>query len=195
MKLKRISLLVGIFALLMLIAFSIFTVFSISEEQLREEMVQSIGNNEGRDTHLAVGRNILDGGFDYVLNNEESLQDIVLAHDATVINFFASWCLPCQREMPELNELYKEIKGTDVAVVAVNIDDKVSDRDDFLSEHNVEFPVFEFHDETVGGDQFKVQLIPTTFFVNSDGEIVRAYIGEVHLNLLNNYISYVKETY
>lgn len=195
MKRKRILLLVGLFALLMTIAFSIFTVLSMSEDQFREQMVQSIGSTEGRDTHLAVGQNILNGDFDYVLNNNESLQDVVQSHDATVINFFASWCVPCQREMPELNELHEEVEGTDVAIIAVNIDDKVSERNEFLSEHDVQFPVYEFHDESLGADQYKVQLIPTTFFVSGDGEIVRAYIGEVHLDLLNSYISYVKETY
>lgn len=193
MKLKRVLLLVGVFALLMTVAFSIFTVLSMSEDKLREQMVQSIGSSEGRDTHLAVGKNILDDEFEYVLNNIESVEETVLSHDVTVINFFASWCVPCQREVPELNKLYEEIKDTDVALIGVNIDDKVDNRDEFLDAHEVEFPIFEFHDEEVGLDNLKVNVIPTTFFVDGDGEILRAFIGEVHLDLLNNYITYVKE--
>lgn len=194
MKLKRVLLLVGVFALLMTVAFSIFKVLSMSEEQLREQMVQSIGSSEGRDTHLAVGKNILDDEFEYVLNNVESVEETVLSNDVTVINFFASWCVPCQREVPELNKLYDEINGTDVALIGINIDDKVENRDAFLDEHKVAFPVYEFHDEEAGLDNLKVNVIPTTFFVNGDGEILRAFIGEVHLDLLNNYITYVKGT-
>lgn len=194
MKLKRVLLLVGVFALLMTVAFSIFKVLSMSEEQLREQMVQSIGSSEGRDTHLAVGKNILDDEFEYVLNNVESVEETVLSNDVTVINFFASWCVPCQREVPELNKLYDEINGTDVALIGINIDDKVENRDAFLDVHKVEFPVYEFHDEEAGLDNLKVNVIPTTFFVNGDGEILRAFIGEVHLDLLNNYITYVKGT-
>ena len=193
MKIKRVLLLVGIFALLMVVAFSIYTVLSMSEDQLRDQMVQSIGSSEGRDTHMAVGNNILNDDFEYVINNNASLQEVVSSHDVTVVNFFASWCVPCQREVPELNELHEEINGTDAPIIAINVDDTVDGRDNFIMEHDVQFPVYEFHDEDAGLDEFKVSVIPTTFFVDNDGEIVRAFIGEVHLDLLHNYISYVKE--
>ncbi|MFC3900189.1 TlpA family protein disulfide reductase [Aliicoccus persicus] len=193
MKLKRVLLLVGVFALLMVVAYSIYAVLSMSNNQIRDQMIQSIGNAEGRDTHMAVGNNILNDNFDYVINNDATLQEVVSSHDVTVVNFFASWCLPCQREVPELNELHKEINGSDAAIIAINVDDTVDGRDKFIEEHNVLFPVYEFHDEDAGLDEFKVSVIPTTFFVDGDGEIIRVFIGEVNLDLLNNYISYVKE--
>ena len=53
--------------------------------------------------------------------------------------------------------------------------------------------MFEFTDEKAITDEYKISLMPTTFFVDSSGEVVRAYIGEISPELITNYVNYVKE--
>ncbi len=82
---------------------------------------------------------------------------------------------------------------SDVQIVGINIDDSVKNRDEFLETYDVQYPVFELTDEAGMTEEFKISLMPTTFFIDSNGEVVRAYIGEIGPELITNYINYVKE--
>ena len=156
-------------------------------------MLETLQSSEGRDNHHAVGLNLLDTGSNAVINSEQPLNDIIKDNEVTVVNFFASWCDPCKRETPELNEYAQDTAGEGVQVVGVNIDDSVQNRDEFLETYDVQYPVYELTDEAEMTETFKISLMPTTFFVDSSGEVVRAYIGEISPELITNYINYVKE--
>ncbi|WP_229716678.1 TlpA disulfide reductase family protein [Salinicoccus roseus] len=171
----------------------IAAVVNMSEEGLKEQSLQTLQDSEGRDNHHAVGMNILGEPMKGLRNDEDSLESIIRSNEVTVINFFASWCDPCRRETPELNAFHEGKKDEPVAIVGINVDDKPSNRDAFLEEFEVAYPVFEFADEAESIESYNIHLMPTTFFVDGEGEIIRAYVGEVEQNLINDYTNYVKE--
>ncbi|MCG7331636.1 TlpA disulfide reductase family protein [Salinicoccus roseus] len=171
----------------------IAAVVNMSEEGLKEQSLQTLQDSEGRDNHHAVGMNILGEPMTGIRNDGTSLESIIQSNEVTVINFFASWCDPCRRETPELNAFHEEKKDEPVAIVGINVDDKAANRDAFLEEFEVAYPVFEFSDEKAAIEAYNIHLMPTTFFVDGEGEVIRAYVGEVEQGLINNYTNYVKE--
>ena len=193
MTVKRVITVVIFVAFFLLIGISIGAVINVSDDQMRERSLQTLQDSEGRDNHHAVGLNLLDTESDAVINSEEPLNEIIQNNEVTVVNFFASWCEPCKRETPELNEYAMDTAGSDVQVVGINIDDSVKNRNEFLETYDVQYPVFELTDEAAMTEEFKISLMPTTFFIDSNGEVVRAYIGEIGPELITNYINYVKE--
>jgi len=100
---------------------------------------------------------------------------------AAVVNFWATWCVPCQRELPALAKLAGELKGkVDVSAVAVETDelDKVSA---FAKKHGIEPLVRLASDEIVKsffGAEGKVAL-PTTFVFAPNGRLLRTFYREV----------------
>ena len=190
---KKLIIAVIFVAFFLLIGVSIGAVINMSDDEMRERSLKTLQDSEGRDNHHAVGLNLLDTESETVINSNEPLNEIIKNNEVTVVNFFASWCEPCKRETPELNEYAMDTAGSDVQVVGINIDDSVKNRDAFLHTYDVQYPVFELTDEEGMTNEFKISLMPTTFFVDSNGEVVRAYIGEIGPELITNYINYVKE--
>lgn len=190
---KRVITIVIFVAFFLLIGISIGAVINVSDDQMRERSLQTLQDSEGRDNHHAVGLNLLNTESDAVINSKVPLNEIIQNNEVTVVNFFASWCEPCKRETPELNEYAMDTADSDVQIVGINIDDSVKNRDEFLETYDVQYPVFELTDEAGMTEEFKISLMPTTFFIDSNGEVVRAYIGEIGPELITNYINYVKE--
>lgn len=193
MKSRKVIIAIIFVCFFILIGISIGTVLNISDEELKDQSLKTLQDSEGRDNHHAVGQSLSNLSSEVVLNSDESLDDIISNNEVTVINFFASWCDPCKRETPELIEYAESNAGTDIQIVGINIDDSDENRDEFLDSYEVSYPVFEFTDEKAITDEYKISLMPTTFFVDSSGEIVRAYIGEISPELITNYVNYVKE--
>lgn len=193
MKTKNIIIILLLAVFFFFVGAGIAAVVNMSEEGLKEQSLQTLQDSEGRDNHHAVGMNILGEPMTGIRNDETSLESIIQSNEVTVINFFASWCDPCRRETPELNAFHEEKKDEPVAIVGINVDDKAANRDAFLEEFEVAYPVFEFSDEKVAIEAYNIHLMPTTFFVDGEGEIIRAYVGEVEQNLINDYTNYVKE--
>ena len=90
-----------------------------------------------------------------------------------VLNFWASWCGPCTREMPGFNEVYKEL-GEEIQFLMVNV---TSGRETFdnatayLSEQGFEFPVF-FDLDMDATITYGVSSLPMTLFIDAEGYLV-----------------------
>lgn len=193
MKSKNIIIIIVLAVFLTLVGAGITAVLNVSDARLQKQSLETLQNSEGRDNHHAVGRNIMEEKFTGIINDSESVQDIIASNEVTVVNFFASWCEPCRRETPELIEYQEDHGGESMDVIGINIDDNPKKRDAFLEELDVSYPVYEFEDESAAIESYKIHLMPTTFFVDSEGTIVRAYIGELGTDLIDSYVNYVKE--
>lgn len=193
MKTRKTIIIFAVFSFILLVAVSVYAVMNYSEDEFRAQSIETVKQSEGRDNHHAVGENLLEQDFDRVINNNGSFSDIVENNEVTVVNFFASWCEPCKRETPDLNQYYNDQSESPVEVVGINLRDSAENRDRFLETYEVEYPIFEFSDESEAIDQYHINLMPTTFFLNSEGDVVRAYIGEITPEQLTSYIEYVKE--
>ena len=95
-----------------------------------------------------------------------------------VINFWATWCLPCREETPALEKAYKQYKDSDVLILGVNLtnQDSVRDVESFAQEFGLTYPILLDRDGSVGY-LYQVNGLPTTFFVNRDGIIRTVLVG------------------
>lgn len=107
-----------------------------------------------------------------------------------IVNFWASWCAPCRAEMPELVRVYELYREHGLIVVGVNVttQDSVDNARRFVEEFRVTYPVVLDEIGTVSSDMYGVIGLPTSFFVNVDGNIQRTVMGEMTSEALNAYV-------
>jgi len=96
---------------------------------------------------------------------------------AVLLNFWATWCLPCKVETPWLVELQSQYASEGLQVVGVAMDDSGKDEiAKFAKDMGVNYPVL-LGKEAVGDAYGGVPALPETFFIGRDGKIVDRIIG------------------
>lgn len=102
-----------------------------------------------------------------------------------LINFFASWCLPCREEMPVLVKTAREYGPKGVVFLGVAVDDTEEKMKDFIVRYEVNFPVG--LDKTAEVQKsFGLYGIPTTYFIDKQGVINYFHSGAVTEELLQH---------
>ena len=98
-----------------------------------------------------------------------------------VLNFWASWCGPCQSEMPDFNEKYAEMGG-DVHFVMVNMTDggreTVETASAFIEKNGYDFPVL-FDTKSEAAMTYGAYSLPTSFFINAEGHVIAQAVGAI----------------
>ncbi len=159
------------------------------EEQLKEDELKENGKEDAVDQ----GNESLDGqgtedtekelekAIDFtatdINGNEVKLSDFY--GKPIVLNFWASWCGPCQYEMPHFQTLYDEL-GEEVQFIMLNLADgyqeTVEKASEFIESNQYTFPVY-YDTNLDAAFKYAVYSIPVTYFINSDGEIVETHRG------------------
>ena len=104
-----------------------------------------------------------------------------------LINFWATWCGPCQLEMPLIEQYYQKYQP-DLIVLAVDNDEPKPDVQAFATNHNLTFPVLLDPGAKVE-DLYRVGAFPTSFFVDKSGTILYQYIGSLNEGQLVQYLA------
>jgi len=104
-----------------------------------------------------------------------------------VINFFASWCLPCREEAPTLARVRDEYQPKGVAFLAIAIDDNEKDVKKFIEKYHFTLPVGL---DKIGNvkDAYKLYGLPTTYFIGKKGKISYFHPGSATEELLHHEI-------
>jgi len=121
---------------------------------------------------------------DFTLNDLAGTPQSISSWDGKVlvVNFWASWCEPCRREIPLLNALQVEYGARGVQVIGVAIDD-LAQVQDFVREIPIGYPVLVGEQEAVdalAGFGAEMTVLPYTAFVGRDGHIELLHAGELH---------------
>jgi cytochrome c biogenesis protein CcmG, thiol:disulfide interchange protein DsbE len=96
-----------------------------------------------------------------------------------VLNFFASWCIPCRQEHPELLKFSQEhAQADDARILQVVFDDEASAARTFAAKNTVNWPVLTDPDGTVALD-FGVRGPPESFIIGPDGTVLYKIVGQV----------------
>ena len=151
----------------------------------------------GADSALPPPAKIPDRLPDFSLKGPDGRPTSIKAWDgkSLVINFWATWCAPCRREIPLLKELSSVWSGRDVAVIGIAVDhlDQVMS---FANELKITYPLLIGEQDAldvaaafgVGSPAF-----PFTVFTDRRGEVVALYMGELHKSEANLILSVVQD--
>lgn len=93
-----------------------------------------------------------------------------------VLNFWASWCIPCQKEAPMFERLWNQYKDRNVVFLGVNTEDTDTAVFAYIREYGLTYP----HAPDEGGrmeDDYRITGIPETFIIDPDGEIIHHFIS------------------
>ena len=97
-----------------------------------------------------------------------------------LLNFWASWCFPCRKEMPSMEELYQIFKDKDFEILAVNMDKFSQEKViSFVSNYGLTFPIL-LDKELKTALIYEVRHIPTSYIIDKNGVISDKIIGGIH---------------
>lgn len=113
----------------------------------------------------------LAGGGSFTLSDQ--------AGKVVLINFWATWCGPCVREMPDIEALYEEYGAEDqVVILAVNSGESEKTVDSFIKQNNIPFPVAYDTDDDISY-AYGITSIPRTVIFNKDGTVSADLTGSL----------------
>ena len=110
--------------------------------------------------------------------DEESHTFSELRGKAVVLNFWATWCPPCRREMPSLERLYQKFNGDDFTVIAINQTEDTDHVFAYIGQLDVDptFTILFDHESSVA-QAYNVKGLPTTYVIDKQGRIRYRAIG------------------
>ncbi len=179
-----------------LIGVSIFTVNNYNKSTSKD--ISSVENKDGNATTenetstkpVEVKPNVIKiKAIDFKLKDldgkEMSLSD--LKGKKVFLNFWATWCPPCKEEMPAMEQLYQETKDSDLVIVAIDIGESLSTVKSFVDSNEYNFKVLLDTDQSVAA-QYNISAIPTSYFIDEEGNIISKNVGAMNINQMREYI-------
>jgi thiol-disulfide isomerase/thioredoxin len=135
-------------------------------------------------TPPATGKTVPDFTLRSIDGGEVKLAD--LKGTPVVINFWATWCPPCQGEMPLLDSTARRLNGK-VVFLAIDYDEKAGDVEAYAATNGLSLPILLDPGGKVA-ERFYVFNFPTTFFIDSEGVLRAQHIGQLDAPLLDQYL-------
>lgn len=93
-----------------------------------------------------------------------------------LLNFWATWCAPCRKEMPAMSDLYNQLKGRGLEVVGVHVGPSLAGVKKFLQSVPIDFTILLDKDMSLAS--WGVRGLPTTFLINPEGKLIYKAVGE-----------------
>ena len=138
----------------------------ISKNNLLATATSDLGDNTAPDFTL------------YTLDGEEvSLSDYL--GKVIILDFWATWCAPCRKGIPDLVSIQNEFKD-DLVVIGISLDQPTTQDEliPFIESYGINYPVVLGNLE-VSDAYGNIQAIPTSFIIDQEGNIINKYIGLV----------------
>ncbi|MBI5171186.1 MAG: TlpA family protein disulfide reductase [Candidatus Eisenbacteria bacterium] len=116
-----------------------------------------------------------------------------LRNKPVILDFWATWCGPCRASMPDLNDMQARYGTKGLTVIGMSVDETgPAPVKRFAGQLGVKFTIAMANDEVL--DAYgPIRSIPTTFFINRKGEIVRRVIGRIDTETMNAYVQEILE--
>jgi peroxiredoxin len=109
-------------------------------------------------------------GFTLQSSTGEQVSLESLKGKVVMVNFWATWCVPCRQEMPHLQALYERYGNLGFELLAVNVEDNPDGARKWLAETPVTFPVL-FDAKNTVSKLYKVTAMPSTVLIGRDGNM------------------------
>ena len=153
----------------------------IEEEVSEETSAENENSEEAESQELVMAPDFTVYDAD---GNAVSLSDFI--GKPTVVNFWASWCGPCQMEMPDFDEMYQEL-GEEVNFFMVNMTDgsreTVEAAKKFIEDSGYSFPIY-FDTDLDAAMTYGVNSLPSTYFIDAEGHAIARGQGAIDAETL-----------
>ncbi|MFP7297793.1 thiol-disulfide oxidoreductase ResA [Neobacillus niacini] len=107
------------------------------------------------------------------------------------LNFWGTWCKPCEREFPYINNQYNHYKEQGVQVLAVNISESDLAVNQFADRHKLDFPIVIDKDGQVQ-TAYNIGTLPATFLIDKNGKVVKYHTGQLLESTVREYMEKIK---
>lgn len=129
--------------------------------------------------------------------SKKSLND--LKGKIVFLNFWATWCGPCKKEMPELMQIAEELKDKNFKMIGINVFQQATAPkiEDFLKGNPLTYITIDGNEELVKAfskaSGTEMEAVPTTFILDKEGKIVETVVGsrnkEAYMKLIDKYLN------
>jgi len=184
----------AVLTVLLLGAYYISSRYSKNNDYASPDTSMGTGSNDNTDRDLPLAKD-----FELVDLEGNTVKLSDYRGKIVLLNFWATWCGPCLKEMPEFNEASKDFENNgDAILLAVNLttggargetEDKVRK---FMNSNGYTMKVLLDKTGKVA-DQYKIYAIPTTYVIDKDGRIYTYYEGTINKNVLMNVYNELRE--
>jgi len=149
----------------------------------------SLSNSLFQKIDLKLNKNI-------ILNDENNIEkkliNILDFNSKYVVNFWATWCIPCKKELPDLNKM--KIENKDLKVIIISIDKKpINDQLNFLKKNKVNELTAYFDQNMIFFKSLTLKGIPTTLLINQQKIVAKKEgifsYNKVSLQQINNFFN------
>lgn len=163
-----------------LFLFFTFIIIGCQNKNVRDEPATTKENTSANSQYTATTTTNSSEAMapDFVLTDTKGNQIKLSDYRGKVVilDFWATWCPPCRRGIPDLIDLQKTYKNK-LAVIGISLDtDSKKDVVPFIKEYGINYKVA-YGDNNVVQKYGNIQSIPTTFIIDQNGKIVNSYIG------------------
>ncbi|MDN4607314.1 thiol-disulfide oxidoreductase ResA [Sporosarcina highlanderae] len=138
---------------------------------------------------LAVGDKAPDFELVDIDGNKHRLSDY--KGKGVFLNFWGTWCPPCKREMPDMEEQYKAFKDKGVHVLSVNSGESNLKVETFRDQYGLSFPIVIDKTKDIR-ELYNIQPLPTTFLIDKDGRIQKIIITEMTRDEIISYMESIQ---
>lgn len=131
--------------------------------------------------------------FSYTQANGETHRLSELRGKRVILNFWATWCGPCEQEMPLLQQTATDHAGQDLVVIGVNRNELPDAIIPFARSHSLTFTLVS---NPIGdiSDGYGVNYMPMTFFIGRDGMLIKRQIGEITPEIIQQFLDSTAKT-
>ncbi len=115
---------------------------------------------------------------EFTLPDVKGVMQTVPEGDVLLLNFWATWCPPCRKEIPSMALLHDKYAAQGLKIIAVSVDQRSEDLVDFMNEYRMPFQVLHDADAAVSR-RYGVFRYPESFLIDRDGKVLKHLIGAV----------------
>jgi thiol-disulfide isomerase/thioredoxin len=106
----------------------------------------------------------------------------------TMLNLWATWCVPCRDEMPALDRLHKKYKPRGFQVVGVDVDESAEEVKRFLAKQKVTYPILLSTPQKTAQALGNLEALPTSLLLDETGDVLEVLVGGIEVPYVENAI-------